>query len=69
MKLSVEAKRSSKKPTLYYLKQDGEIIKRSFHKKRLLALKKKLEEGIINIDDVRYQNILEKDISRWEKEL
>lgn len=68
MKLSVEAKRPNGKG-LYYLKQDGEIIKRSFRKKRLLALKKKLEEGIIDIDDVRYQIILESDISRWEEEV
>ena len=67
MKITVEPRESNK--GLWYLKQDGEIIKRSFHKKRLLALKKKLEEGIINIDDVRYQNILESDISKWEEEL
>lgn len=66
--ITVEAKRPNGKG-LWYLKEDGEIIKRSFRKKRLLALKKKLEEGIIDIDDVRYQNILERDISRWEKEI
>ena len=61
MIITVEPKRKNEKG-LWYLKQDGEIIKRSFRKKKLLALKKKLDEGIIDIADVRYQNILEKDI-------
>lgn len=69
MNLTVEPKRESKKPTLYYLKVDGEIIKRSFRKKKLIAIKQKIESGEISIDDVRYQTILEKDISRWEEEL
>lgn len=68
MKLTVEPKRESKKG-LWYLKQDGEIIKRSFRKKRLLAIKQKLESGEIDIDDLKYNTILEKDISRWEMEL
>lgn len=67
-KITVEPKRPNGKG-LWYLKIDGEIIKRSFRKNRLLALKKKLEEGAIDIEDVRYQNILESDISRWEKEI
>lgn len=67
-KITVEPKRPNSKG-LWYLKIDGEIIKRSFRKNRLLALKKKLEEGAIDIEDVRYQNILESDISRWEKEI
>ena len=68
MKITVEPKRENEHG-LWYLKQDNEIIKRSFRKNRLLAIKKKLEEGIIEIEDVRYQNILESDISRWEEEL
>jgi hypothetical protein len=66
--LSIVAKRQSGKG-LYYLKLDGEIIKRSFRKKRLLALKKKLEERVIDIEDIKYQTILESDITRWEKEI
>lgn len=65
MKLTIEPKINGK--GLYYLKQDGEIIKRSFHKKRLLAIKQKLEEGMIEIDDIKY--LLESDVSRWEMEL
>ena len=66
--ITVEPKRSNGKG-LYYLKQDGEIIKRSFRKKKLLALKHKLEEGIIDIDDIKYGMVLERDITRWESEL
>lgn len=66
MNLTVEPKRESKKG-LWYLKADDEIIKRSFHKKRLLAIKQKIESGEISIDDVRYQTILEKDITEWEE--
>lgn len=54
---------------LWYLKADDEIIKKSFSKKKLLAIKQKLEEGIIDIDDVKKQYILESDISKWENEL
>ena len=68
MKITIEPKRS-KKPTLYYLKADNEIIKRSFNKKKLLALKQKLEEGIIDIEDVKKQYILESDIKLWMDEL
>ena len=68
MNITVEPKRESGKG-LYYLKADGEIIKRSFSKKKLLAIKKKLEEGIIDIDDVKKQYILESDIIKWEGEL
>jgi hypothetical protein len=68
MNLSIEAKRQNGKG-LFYLKQNGEIIKRSFRKNRLLALKKKLEEGVIDIEDIKYQTILESDITRWEKEI
>lgn len=68
MNITVEPKRESGKG-LYYLKADGEIIKRSFSKKKLLAIKKKLEEGIIYIDDVKKQYILESDIIKWEGEL
>lgn len=52
MKLTVEPKRLNKKG-LWYLKADNEIIKRSFSKKKLLAIKQKLEEGIIDIDDLK----------------
>lgn len=69
MKLTVEPKRESKKPTLYYLKADDEIIKRSFKKKKLIAIKKKLEEGIIDIDDIKYNTLIERDIKLWENEL
>jgi hypothetical protein len=68
MQISVEPKRENKKG-LWYLKLNGEIIKRSFRKKRLLALKKKLEERLIDIEDIKYQTILESDITRWEKEI
>lgn len=68
MNITVEPKRESGKG-LYYLKADNEIIKRSFSKKKLLAIKKKLEEGIIDIDDVKKQYILESDIIKWEGEL
>ena len=68
MNITVEPKREYGKG-LYYLKADGEIIKRSFSKKKLLAIKKKLEEGIIDIDDVKKQYILESDIIKWEGEL
>ena len=68
MNITVEPKREYGKG-LYYLKADGEIIKRSFSKKKLLAIKKKLEEGIIDIDDVEKQYILESDIINWEGEL
>lgn len=68
MRISVKPKRENKHG-LWYLKQDGEIIKRSFRKKKLLAIKKKLEKGIIDIEDVKYQTILESDISKWEAEL
>ena len=54
---------------LWYLKADDEIIKKSFSKKKLLAIKQKLEEGIIDIDDVKKQYILESDIVKWEDEL
>ena len=63
----IEAKRPSEKG-LWYLKLDGEIIKRSFRKNRLLALKKKLDEGLIDVEDVKYQTILESDIADWERE-
>ena len=68
MKITIEPKRS-KKPTLYYLKADNEIIKRSFNKKKLLALKEKLEEGTIDINDLKYNTILESDIKLWMDEL
>lgn len=68
MEITIEPKRESKKG-LWYLKSDDEIIKRSFKKKKLIAIKQKIESGEISIDDVRYQTILEKDISRWEGEL
>ena len=57
------------KPTLYYLKADNEIIKRSFNKKKLLAIKQKIEEGIIDIEDVKKQYILESDIELWMEEI
>lgn len=68
MKLTVTPKRPNKKG-LWYLKTDGEIIKRSFHKKRLLAIKQKLEEGVIDIDDLKYNTIIESDINKWERKL
>lgn len=68
MKLTVTPKRPNKKG-LWYLKADNEIIKRSFKEKKLLAIKKKLEEGIIDIDDVKKHYILESDIVKWEGEL
>lgn len=68
MKLTVEPKRESKKG-LWYLKADNEIIKRSFNKKKLLALKQKLEEGTIDINDLEYNTILESDIKLWMDEL
>lgn len=68
MKLTVTPKRLSKKG-LWYLKADNEIIKRSFSKKKLLALKKKLEEGIIDIGDVKKQYILESDIELWMEDI
>lgn len=68
MKLTIEPKRESKKG-LWYLKANGEIIKRSFRKNKLLALKKKLEKGLITIEDVKYNYILESDINRWIDEL
>lgn len=68
MKITVEPKRESEKG-LWYLKAGNEIIKRSFSKQKLLAIKQKLDEQIINIDDVRYQTILESDIVKWEEEL
>lgn len=68
MKITIEPKRESKKG-LWYLKVDDEIIKRSFKKKKLIAIKEKLESGEISIDDVKYQTIIESDISKWENEL
>lgn len=68
MKLTVEPKRPNKKG-LWYLKVDNEIIKRSFSKKKLLAIKQKLDEGIIDIDDLKYNIILEQDIKLWVDEL
>ena len=68
MELTVVPKRESKKG-LWYLKADNEIIKRSFSKKKLLAIKKKLEEGVIDIDNLKYNTILESDINKWEEEL
>ena len=68
MKLTVVPKRPNKKG-LWYLKDNDEIIKRSFSEKKLLALKKKLEEGVIDIDDVKKQYILESDIELWMDEL
>ena len=68
MKLTVTPKRPNKKG-LWYLKADNEIIKRSFSKKKLLAIKKKLEEKVIDIDDLKYNTILESDINKWEREL
>lgn len=67
MKLTVTPKRPNKKG-LWYLKADNEIIKRSFSKKKLLAIKKKLESGEIDIDDVKKQYILESDIKLWMDE-
>lgn len=68
LNLTVTPKRLSKKG-LWYLKADDEIIKRSFSKKKLLAIKKKLESGEIDIDDLKYNTILESDINKWEGEL
>lgn len=68
LNLTVVLKRPNGKG-LWYLKVNDEIIKRSFSKKKLLALKQKLEEGVIEIDDLKYNTILEKDISQWEMEL
>lgn len=68
MKITIEPKRESKKG-LWYLKADDEIIKKSFSKKKLLVLKQKLEEGVIDIDDIKYNTLIEKDIKLWEAEL
>lgn len=68
MKLTVTPKRPNKKG-LWYLKVDNEIIKRSFSKKKLLAIKKKLEEKVIDMDDLKYNTILESDIKLWMDEL
>ena len=68
MKITVESKRPNKKG-LWYLKANDKIIKRSFSKKKLLAIKKKLEEGIIDIEDVKKQYILESDIELWMEEI
>lgn len=68
MNINVVPKRPNKKG-LWYLKADNEIIKRSFSKKKLLAIKKKLEEGVIDIDDLKYNTIIESDINKWEEEL
>lgn len=68
MNINVVPKRPNKKG-LYYLKADDEIIKRSFSKKKLLAIKQKIESGEISIDDVKYQTIIESDITQWESEL
>ena len=68
MKLTVTPKRPNKKG-LWYLKADNEIIKRSFSKKKLLAIKQKLEEKVIDIDDLKYNTIIESDINKWEREL
>ena len=68
LNLTVVPKRESKKG-LWYLKADNEIIKRSFSKKKLLVIKKKLEEGVIDIDDIKYNTLIEKDIVKWEDEL
>lgn len=68
MNLTVTPKRSNKKG-LWYLKANDKIIKRSFSKKKLLAIKKKLEEGVIDIDDIKYNTLIEKDIKLWEEEL
>lgn len=68
MKLTVVPKRPNKKG-LWYLKDNDEIIKRSFKKKKLIAIKQKLEEGVIDIDDVKKQYILESDIELWMDEL
>ena len=68
MEITVEPKRKFGKG-LYYLKADNEIIKRSFSKKKLLAIKQKLEEGIIDIEDVKKQYILESDIELWMEEI
>ena len=68
MEITVEPKRESGKG-LYYLKAGNEIIKRSFNKKKLLSIKQKLEEGIIDIEDVKKQYILESDIELWMGEI
>ena len=68
MKLTVTPKRPNKKG-LWYLKADNEIIKRSFSKKKLLAIKKKLEEKVIDIDDLKSNTIIESDINKWESEI
>lgn len=68
MKLTVEPKRPNKKG-LWYLKDNNEIIKRSFNKKKLLALKQQLEKGVIDINDLEYNTILESDIKLWMDEL
>ena len=68
LNLTVTPKRLSKKG-LWYLKADDEIIKRSFSKKKLLAIKQKLEKGVIDIDDIKYNTLIEKDIKLWEAEL
>lgn len=69
MELNVVPKRESNKKGLWYLKDNDKIIKRSFNKKKLLAIKKKLEEGVIDIDDIKYNTLIEKDIKLWEAEL
>ena len=68
LNLTVTPKRLSKKG-LWYLKADDEIIKRSFSKKKLLAIKQKLEKGVIDINDIKYNTLIEKDIKLWEAEL
>ena len=68
MNINVVPKRPNKKG-LWYLKADNEIIKRSFNKKKLLAIKQKIEEGIIDIEDVKKQYILESDIELWMEEI
>lgn len=68
MNINVVPKRPNKKG-LWYLKADNEIIKRSFSKKKLLAIKQKLEEKVIDIDDLKYNTIIESDINKWESEL
>ena len=68
MNINVVPKRPNKKG-LWYLKADNEIIKRSFNKKKLLAIKNKLEDGVIDIDDIKYNTLIEKDIKLWEAEL
>lgn len=68
MKLTIEPKRPDEKG-LYYLKNNGETIARSFRKTKLQAFIHVINEGICTVEDIKKHRYFEYMIIEIEKEM